>query len=454
MRFRRPAVSRTGIGKAITGHESLTAHVALSEDEVAGLPAETDDVRTAVGQLRGKPIRIFLFCVAIWSLSNMDQSLFSYAVPGILADLHIGLDVVAIMLSVGFVFTIIAVIIIGLLTDRFGRRLALALCLGFSGLFVGLQGLAETAFALTIFRALAFGVSGGLSPITNSFVAESAPPRIRGVMVGLLQCGYPIGWFIASIVEAPLMAHYGWRSIFIVGFVIVPLSVLIYFLVPESPRFEIVRKAKANREPWQDHLKELFSPLRRRRTLLSGLAFFAQGSAYAGSAFFLPTFFHVVRGYDEVEASRIVGLSYGIGIIGYIGASLVGEFVLTRRNTIILWCWTGVFAFLGFVWLPRSPIQDIFWCGLMAIFFYGATASLGTYLLELYPTRLRATGAAFGSAFLSLGFASSPIGVAHLVGLIGWQWSFTAVIAPALFVVGLAILGLDNFKSGQTVEDL
>ena len=32
--------------------------------------------------------------------------------------------------------------------------------------------------------------------------------------------------------------------------------------------------------------------------------------------------------------------------------------------------------------------------------------------------------------------------------------SFTAVIAPALFVVGLAILGLDNFKSGQTVEDL
>jgi putative MFS transporter len=273
-------------------------------------------------------------------------------------------------------------------------------------------------------------------------------------MVGLLQCGYSLGWFVASIIVVPLMAHYGWRSIFMVGFAIIPLSLLIYFLVPESPRFEIVKQAKANREPWQDNLKELFGPERRRRTLLSGLAFFAEGSAYAGSALYLPTFFHDVRGYDQVEASRIVGLSYGIGIIGYIGASLVGEFVLTRRNTIIVWCWTGVIAFLGFVWLPQSPLQDVIWCGLMAIFFYGVNACLGTYLLELYPTRLRATGAAFGSAFLSLGFASSPIGVAHLVGLIGWQWSFTALVAPALFVAGLAVVGLDNFKSGQAVQDI
>jgi MFS family permease len=454
-------VHGTGISEARIGHDSLTTQstaidqgLSVSAIEVSDPPAGAGEVRAAFTQLRGKPLRIFLFCLAIWSISNMDQSLFSYAVPGILADLHIGLDVVAIMLSVGFAFTIVAVIVIGLLTDRFGRRLALSICLGLSGIFVGLQGLAESAFALTVFRALAFGAGGGLSPITNSFVAESAPPRIRGIMVGLLQCGYPLGWFMASIAVVPLMSHYGWRSIFIVGFAILPLALLIYFVVPESPRFEAVKQVKANRGRWQDHLGELFGPLRRRRTLLSGLAFFAQGSAYAGSALYLPTFFHAVRGYDQVEAARIVGMCYGIGILGYIGASLVGEFLLTRRNTIILWCWTGVFAFLGFVWLPNSPLQDIFWCGLMAIFFYGATAILGTYLLELYPTRLRATGAAFGSAFLSLGFASSPIGVAHLVGMIGWQWSFTAVVAPALFVVGLAMLGLDNFKSGRAVEDI
>jgi hypothetical protein len=44
--------------------------------------------------------------------------------------------------------------------------------------------------------------------------------------------------------------------------------------------------------------------------------------------------------------------------------------------------------------------------------------------------------------------------VAKLVGDIGWQWSFSVTIAPALVLVGLAMLGLDNFKSGQKVEDI
>jgi MFS family permease len=411
-------------------------------------------VAAALRALPGKPLTIFLFCLAIWSLTNMDQSLFGYALPGILADLHISLGVASIILSIGFGFTIVAVVVIGLATDRFGRRLALAGCLGLSGLFVGLQGLAESAVVLTVFRALAFGFSGGLSPITNSFVAESAPPRLRGVMVGLLQCGYPIGWFVASMVVVPLMTHYGWRSIFLVGFVIVPLSALVYRLVPESPRFEVVKQVAANRESWRDHLGELFGRQRRWRTLLSGFAFFAQGGAYAGSAFYLPTFFHEVRGYDPAQAARIVGLSYGIGLIGYIGASLAGEFLWTRRNTIIVWCWAGALAFLGFIWLPNGVAADIAWCGLMAIFFYGAVAVMGTYLLELYPTRLRATGAALGSAFLSLGFATFPILVARVVGAIGWQWAFSVVVAPTLLLCGVAMLGLTNIKSGQAVEDV
>jgi putative MFS transporter len=416
-------------------------------------PPPHGDVAAAIRALSGKPLRIFLFCLVIWSLTNMDQSLFGYALPGILRDLDISLDIVSVILSVGFAFAIVAVVAIGLATDRFGRRLGLACCLALSGLFVGLQGLAESAVTLTVFRALAFGFSGGLSPITNSFVAEAAPPRLRGVMVGLLQCGYPIGWFVASIFVAPLMAHYGWRSIFILGFAVIPLAVLVYGVVPESPRFEAVRQVDANRGAWRDHLGELFGPRLRRRTLLSGFAFFAQGGAYAGSAFYLPTFFHAVRGYDEAEAARIVGLSYGIGLIGYIGASLLGEF-WTRRNTIVTWCWVGAFAFLGFVWLPTSIGADIFWCGLMAIFFYGAVAVMGAYMLELYPTRLRATGASIGSAFLSLGFATFPILVARLVDAAGWRMAFSVSIAPSLLLCGLATLGLANLKSGQTVEDV
>jgi MFS family permease len=418
-------------------------------------PLATDgEVAQAVRAMAGKPLRIFLFCLAIWSLTNMDQSLFGYAMPGILSDLHIGLGAVAVVLSIGFAFTMAAAVVGGLAADRFGRRLVLAICLGLSGLFVGFQGLVHSVVMLTVVRALAFGFSGGLSPITNAFVAESAPPRIRGVLVGLLQCGYPIGWFIASMFVVPLMTHYGWRATFLVGFAIVPLSFIVYRLVPESPRFETVRATQANQAPWRASLAELFSGPRLKPTLLIGFAFFAQGGAYAGSAFYLPTFFHVVRGYGEAEAARIVGLSYGIGVLGYIGASLIGEFVWTRRNTIVAWCWLGAVTFLGFVWLPGSVPEDIAWCGVMAIFFYGSVAIMGTYMLELYPTRLRATGAAVNSAFLSLGFATFPVMVAHLVEVAGWQQAFSALIPASLLLCGLAMLGLENFASGRPVEDV
>lgn len=416
--------------------------------------APAGEVRAALASYRGRPLRIFLVCLGIWSLSNMDQSLFGFAVPGIIADLHIGIDQIALILSAGFAFTAVAVVAIGTVTDRVGRRVALAACLGVSGLFVGLQGLVATALGLAVVRALAFAAAGGLSPITNAYVAESAPPRLRGVMIGLLQCGYPIGWFVASLLVVPLMTRFGWRAIFMVGFVVVPLSLLVWLIVPESPRFETLRGQGALAASWTARLREVFAPRLRRRTVASSVAWFAMGAAYAGSAFFVPTFLHVVRGYGEAEAARIVGVSYGIGVLGYIGASLVGEFVLTRRNTIVLWSWLGAAAFLGFVWLPQSALQDTAWCGVMAIFFYGTTAILGTFLVELYPTRLRATGAAFGSACLSLGFAVAPVIVASLVAALGWQAAFSVFVAPGLLLVGLATLSLDNLPSGESVSDV
>ena len=97
-------------------------------------------VAGALRALPGKPLTIFLFCLAIWSLTNMDQSLFGYALPGILADLHISLGVASIILSIGFGFTIVAVVVIGLATDRFGRRsrsLAASVCQACSSGFRG-----------------------------------------------------------------------------------------------------------------------------------------------------------------------------------------------------------------------------------------------------------------------------------------------------------------------------
>jgi MFS family permease len=314
-----------------------------------------------------------------------------------------------------------------------------------------------TLTQLTILRALAFGLAAGLAPITAAYVAESAVPRQRGVLMGVLQCGYPLGWFLAAMIASPLLERSGWRSIFLVGFAVIPIAFLIAWRLPESRRFTAVAASRTvTRQKALDYklLRELFSPQYRLRSIASIVLFLSFGCAYAGTAFFFPTYFMEVRGYTPAEAAQLVGLSNGIAIVGYLAAAYIGEYLITRRNTFAIWCVLGVLALLGLMWIPQQRWQDLALFGLTGAFFYGSNAVVGALLTDLYPTRMRTTSYAFcGSAPLSLGFAIFPSVVPLAVKAIGWQWAFSALIAPLLVISALAALLLPNLRSGVEIAD-
>ena len=412
------------------------------------------------GEIKGYPLVVLSVCLFAWTLANMDQSLFGYAIQGIRAEFDASLEAISWILFASFVFAALAAVVIGLAADRFGRRIVLAVCLGISALLVGMQAIAPTLLILAALRAVAFGMSNSLAQITTTYTVEASPSRYRGVMTGFLQCGYPLGWFIAAMYAAPLMRDYGWRSIFLVALVVVPLSVVIYRFLPESKRFEASRAERSGadqqaQQSWGAKLRELYGPELRRRTLLIQLAFLMFGGAYSGTAFFFPTFYNEFRGYIVEDATTIVGLAYGIGMIGYIGSAVVGEFFLTRRNTTAIWVWIGALALLGVVWLPTTFAQDVFWFSMMAAFFYGSNGVLATLLTEVFPTHVRATGTAVAGGFaINIGFATYPVLVAQAIEKLGWQWAFTLAVFPSLVIGGLAIISLDNYRSGIDVDEI
>jgi MFS family permease len=417
-----------------------------------------NETRTAPATAaRSEWVRILLFCLFAWTVSNLDQSLFGYAVPGILGEFKVGLETIGLILSVGFIVAAVMVVFAGLAADSYGRRWTLAALLGASALAVGLHGMVGDLTQLTILRALAFGLAAGLAPITAAYVAESAPPRLRGVLMGVLQCGYPLGWFLAAMIAAPLLESSGWRSIFLVGFAVIPVALWIGWRLPESRRFVSVAAARGSVKPGAFDGKliaELFSPTYRVRSIASIVLFLSFGCAYAGTAFFFPTYFMSVRGYTDSEAAQLVGYSNGIAIFGYLAAAWVGEYVITRRNTFAIWCALGALALVGLMWLPRERWQDLALFALTGAFFYGSNAVVGALLTDLYPTRMRTTSyAACGSAPLSLGFAVFPSVVPLAVNAVGWQWAFTLLIAPLLLVSAAAALVLPNQRSGLEVED-
>ena len=396
---------------------------------------------TGIASKAGTTSIVVGICLLAWALTNMDQALFGYAIPGILTEFHQPLQTIGTMLTVSFVSAAGLVVLAGMAADRWGRVPTLTLLLAASATLVGLQSLATDIITLTILRALAFGLSGGLAPITNAMVVEAVPERWRGIAAGVLQCGYPLGWFMAALLAAPLLTSYGWRAICLIALGVVPLSLVIFWLLRRfAPVMPVATTEMASQEPSNNQLSALFAPEFRRNSLASAAMFFLFGGAYAGSAFFFPTYFAQARGYSEADATALVGLSNGIGIFGYLAAAFVGEFLIPRKRVFILWCLGGALCLLGLFWLSNSPAQDTIWYGLTAALFFGSQAVVIVMIAELYPVHIRATAIAVcGSAPLSLGFAVFPILVPQVVAQAGWSLGLSLVIVPLL--IGSAIAG-------------
>lgn len=393
--------------------------------------------------------KVLIVSLLAWTLTNMDQAFFGYAIPGILEEFDLPLEAVGIILTVSFVIASILLIFAGHAADRFGRGPMLSLYLAVSALLVGLQGFAGGIVLLTVFRAFGFGISTGLSPITNAYVAENVMPRIRGLAMGVLQCGYPLGWFLASMFAVPLLASHGWRAMCFAAFLVIPVAGIFYWLLRNEPDV----KTSTDTAESAGAIRTLFSSEHRGKSLASIVTYFAFGGAYAGSAFYFPTFFTEVRGYTPSEAADLVGLSNGIGIAGYLVAAVVGEFLITRRNVFVFWALGGTLALAGLMWLPETRLEDTIWYAATAALFYGSLAVLPVLIAEIFPQEVRASAlSACASAPLSLGFAVFPLVVPFVVGAVGWQLGFTLVICPLLLVAVIAALFLPNRKSGIGLE--
>jgi len=384
-----------------------------------------------------KPVGVLVIAFVAWCLAAMDQSLFGYAVPGAMKEFGVNIESVGLIISVSFLFGMVAPVVAGVLADRWGPRALLALCLGVSSIFVFMQGLAATVLTFGLLRVLSYGISGALAPITSAMVANTAPARHRAMYIAILQAAYPFGWFLAALAVVPMAGDDNWRAPFNIALLVVPIAVLLYFMMPAGRHF--VGKLPTAR-PASHSLRQLFSKANRRTALLSALTFFFYGGAIGGSAFFLPTFFQEFRGYSPSLASTIVGVSFGVAVIGYLGAAWVSQTRLGSRRTTLLWSTTGAALLALTVWIPQSATQDIVMFSVTAIFLFGTSSILTTYVLEIFPAEIRATAmAACGTTALTAGYITFPMLTARVVELAGWGWSFSLVIVPAVLMAAVVI---------------
>ncbi|MBM3515719.1 MAG: MFS transporter, partial [Alphaproteobacteria bacterium] len=288
--------------------------------------------------IKGQPIKTFAICVTGLMLSAMDQALYSYAMPGITREFNVSLDVVGAILSVSFLVASVAVIVAGTFTDYIGRRRMFITLTALSALCVGIHALVDSIEWLALFRILGFALAAGAFPITATIIVEVAPARYRGILSGWLQMSYPLGFALAAFVASRALADYDWRVSFYPAFAVIPIVIWLGSMLKETDRFQATAgpvAQLAGSRSLKQHFAELVSPKYRGRGLIAFFGTFSANLSIGGASFFLPTFLAQDRGLSEADAAGLLAYSWVIASIGYLASSYIGEFITTRRNTVI-----------------------------------------------------------------------------------------------------------------------
>ena len=381
----------------------------------------------------------------------MDLALFGYAIPSIREEFGLTLSGVMTIVSAAFVLGGILIVWLGQLTDRLGRKRMFEFSLIGSSVLVALHSVVPNPATLAGLRGTSIAVGGLSYPITGAVISEEFPPRVRGLFMGFQQIGYPLGWALASLWAAWLLPNYGWRYLFLVGLVSLPLVLVVHRAIREPARAAAARASSAP----PASARELLAPGLRRRALLLFSAQFLFVWAYAGSIFLFPSYLADSRGFESADFSLLIGAGNAIGILGYILAAVTGEFWLTRRNTVVLWTMLGAITFQAVVWLTTDFTNLLLTYGLMSMFFYGSAAVKFAYLAEVFPTRLRATAmATCGSLAVTLGSASGPYMVSLAVERFGWDIGYAFVVGVPLVLAGFLYIFLTPIPSGLEVEEV
>src|ERR1700745_483363 len=152
-----------------------------------------------------------------WTLDAFDFFLLVFVLKDIAREFDTDIKEVTVAILLTLAMRPVGAYLFGRAADRWGRRPTRIGNVLLYSVIEFLSGFSRNLTVLLILRAL-YGVAmGGEWGVGASLTMESIPPHARGFVSGLLQSGYPTGYFVASIVYGLLFPIIGWRGMFMVG---------------------------------------------------------------------------------------------------------------------------------------------------------------------------------------------------------------------------------------------
>jgi MFS transporter, SHS family, lactate transporter len=315
-----------------------------------------------------------------WTLDAFDFFLMVFVLKDIAGEFKTDITDVTVAILLTLAMRPVGAYIFGRAADRWGRRPTLMVNVLLYSVIEFATAFSPNLTVLLILRAI-FGIAmGGEWGVGASLTMESIPPHARGFVSGLLQSGYPAGYFLASIVYALFFQYIGWRGMFMVG--VLPALLVFYIrrTVPESPTWQPTTARSSTWAVLKSHWQlGIYAVL-----LMTAFNFFSHGTQDL-----YPTFLQVQHKMTPHEVG-LIAVIYNIGaIIGGISFGSLSE-QFGRRRTIIVAALLSLFVLplwafaTSAVWLAVGAF-------LMQVMVQGAWGVIPVHLNELSPDEARGT---------------------------------------------------------------
>ncbi|MDQ0471073.1 MFS transporter [Labrys wisconsinensis] len=327
-----------------------------------------------------------------WMLDAFDFFLLTFLLKDIAKEFGTEVPSVAYALFLTLAMRFVGAFIFGRIGDRWGRKPALMLDIVCYSVIGALAAFSPNLMVFLILRTL-FGIAmGGEWGLGSSLAMESIPPQARGLVSGILQCGYPAGFLLASIAYGLLYGRtigdytIGWRAMFLLS--ILPAFIVLFIRshVPESPAF--LEAQKGPKPGLWDTLNANWNLVIYSVVLMMCFNFFSHGTQDL-----YPTFLIKQHGFDPGTVSWISivgnlgaivgGLTFGAlsERIGRVNAITIAS--LIALPAIPLWAYSV------------TPVMLAVGAFVMQIAVQGAWGVIPAHLNELSPGPVRATLPAF-----------------------------------------------------------
>lgn len=362
-------------------------------------------------------------------------------------------------------------ILFGIFADYYGRKNALMVTILMYSVFTGLAIISHTWWEFAIYRFItALGIGGEWGAGT-ALLAETWPERARVKGGVILQSASSMGSLIAALVNY-LVGAYSWRYIFLVGafpgFLLLALRWWVkesdrWLAVHETPKREntpvgSIKPEKSSRRG-SFTLHQIFSKELRRDTIVgSSLAAIIAFGYWAGT-WFIPTMVSelLTQGTHKVSPLTVVRYVSDSRILIAVGSLICYAIFLvirpgwSRKRVLHIFFFGAFISTLMVLYVPSSLSMLMLLLPVMGFFALGSWVVFPVYLPELYPTKLRGTGAGF---CFTVGRALSAAGPTMTGALVRYTGSFvTAMTVPAfVYLLGPIVLLFARETKGQALK--